>query len=255
MSLSSIGQACVPVGTKWSFTTRRVRRADVAGILADVGQAVSGDLVLGEIDQIGQHKKVQLADGRYSDSYPGDTVVLACGDRYAPDQFEAVAKLDADGADLVAGGGLVGHMRHAHARMARPTRIKPIGLLIDENRAVINVERYALPQKVAARKIAAIGVVGTAMNAGKTTAAASLAHGLGQAGYRVAAIKVTGTGAFGDFNAFVDAGAPVVADFTDAGMASTYRQPLHRIERGFNALLAHAVTPHATAAVRPIIGR
>ena len=48
----------------------------------------------------------------------------------------------------------------------------------------------------------------------------------------VAALKATGTGAFGDFNAYTDAGAGYVADFTDVGMVSTYRQPLSRIEAG-----------------------
>ena len=76
------------------------------------------------------------------------------------------------------------------------------------------------------------------MNSGKTTAVASLAHGLSAAGHRVAAIKATGTGAFGDFNAFVDTGARYVADFTDAGMVSTYLQPLDRIEAGLDTLLA-----------------
>jgi hypothetical protein len=47
----------------------------------------AGDLVFGEIIKIGQHKSIQLAQGRASQAYPGDLVVLACGDRYAPDQF------------------------------------------------------------------------------------------------------------------------------------------------------------------------
>ena len=41
-------------------------------------------------------------------------------------------------------------------------------------------------------------VAGTAMNAGKTTAAARLIKGLQRAGLRVGAAKVTGTGAGGD---------------------------------------------------------
>ena len=61
-----------------------------------------------------------------------------------------------------------------------------------------------------------------------------------RAGHRVAAVKVTGTGAFGDFNAYVDAGAHFVADFVDTGMATTYRQPLPRIVAATDTLLADA---------------
>ena len=87
------------------------------------------------------------------------------------------------------------------------------------------------------------------MNAGKTTAAASFAHGLTRSGCVVAALKVTGTGAFGDFNAYRDAGADVVADFTDVGMASTYRQPIDRIEAGFDTLLSYASDHGARIAI------
>ena len=240
LGLPLVPQPVVPQSAKWAFTTRRVARADVAGIESKVSHAVSGDLVLGQIVKVGQHKKIQLAEGRYSDTYLGDHVVVTCGDRYAPDQFEAVAELDPAGADLVAGGGIVGRMREAHDKMAPPTQIKPLGLLVDGDGEAINIARYALPDRPVSRDVAVIAVVGASMNAGKTTAAASLAHGLHRAGFRVAAIKATGTGAFGDFNAFRDAGIPVVADFTDAGMASTYRQPLERIERGFQSLLVHA---------------
>jgi len=252
-SLPSTPQHPVPASAKWAFTTRRVDRRDVSGMNDGVQNAVSGDLVLAQVTKIGQHKKAQLAEGRYSEFYPGDHVVLTCGDRYAPDQFEALAELSPDGADLIAGGGLVGRMREAHVRMAAPTRVKPLGLLTNRGGEVINISHYALRvehlPKSLHRELPVIGVVGASMNAGKTTAAASLAHGLSRAGYRVAALKVTGTGAFADFNAFRDAGAAVVADFTDAGMASTYRQPLDRIERGFTTLISHAATSGADVAV------
>ena len=61
--------------------------------------------------------------------------------------------------------------------MAPPTRIKPLGLLIDCEGEIINIARYALPSRPAPEGLIVIGVVGASMNAGKTTAAASLAHG------------------------------------------------------------------------------
>ena len=249
MDVTTICATVIPENAKWAFTTRRVIRRDVTAVLPNVENAVSGDLVLVQIVRIGQHKNIQLAEGRPSQSYVGDHVVLTCGDRYAPDQFEALGELDPEGADLIAGGGLVGRMQAAHARMGPPTQVKPIGLLVDAAGDVINIARYALPHDSMPSDMKVIVVVGGSMNAGKTTATASLAHGLSRAGFKVAAIKATGTGAFGDFNAFRDAGIGVVVDFTDAGMASTYRQPIDRIEYAFESLLAHASAQGAQIAV------
>jgi hypothetical protein len=87
------------------------------------------------------------------------------------------------------------------------------------------------------------------MNAGKTTAAAALIRGLTTAGVATAGLKATGTGAFGDVNAYADAGAAFVADFTEDGLASTYRQPVERVEAALDALLGHAVAEGCEAAV------
>jgi len=225
---------------KWAFSTRRVLRQDATLMTDDLASAVSGDLVLGRVEHIGSHKKIQLAEGRASVLYNGDLVVLACGDRYAPDQFEGLAELNPLGADMLAGGGVLGRMRHRHSRMSPPTRIAPLGLLTNTFGKVIKLQDYALEEMARPSGMIVIGVVGASMNSGKTTAVASLAHGFHRAGHKVAAIKATGTGAFGDFNAFVDTGVHFVADFTDAGMVSTYRQPLSKIEAGLNSLLAHA---------------
>jgi hypothetical protein len=125
----------------------------------------------------------------------------------------------------------------------------PLGLLGNASEKVINLADYALEEAAWPVGLTVIGIVGASMNSGKTTAAAGLAHGLGQAGHQVAAIKATGTSAFGDFNAFVDTGAQYVADFTDAGMVSTYRQPLARIAAGLDTLLAQAARHGCEVAV------
>jgi hypothetical protein len=82
-------------------------------------------------------------------------------------------------------------------------------------------------------------VAGTAMSAGKTTAAANLIKGLHRAGKRVGAAKVTGTGAGGDYWQMKDAGACEVVDFTDAGYASTYMLSAPEVEKVFLRLLSH----------------
>lgn len=239
----------VLVRAKWAFSTRRVPQNEAVLLDADLQNAASGDLIIGEVIQIGSHKRLQLTSGRNSELYIGDLVVLACGDRYAPDQFEGVAELDPDGADMLAAGGVIGRMRHRHGRMAAPTRILPLGRLANADGSILNLGEHGLQSLTRPASMTVIGVVGASMNSGKTTAVASLTHGLMRTGRRVAAIKGTGTGAFGDYNAFIDAGAAFVADFTDVGMVSTYRQPLARIASGIDTLLAHAAEAACDVAV------
>ncbi|MEM9724357.1 MAG: hypothetical protein AAF909_02710, partial [Pseudomonadota bacterium] len=234
---------------KWSFSTRRVDRQQARRLDGAVQKAMVGDLILCEIEKVGQHARTQLAEGRYSEHYPGDLVVLACGARYAPDQFEGVAEIRPDGADMLAAGGIVGHMRRANGQMSKPTRLKPLGRLLDAANGALNVAQFAVRPKESARRIPTFIVVGSSMNAGKTTTAASFVHGLARAGYRVAGMKATGTGAFGDYNAFSDAGASIVADFTDFGLPSTYLQPLHKLEAIFKDMTAYAAQSEADVAV------
>jgi hypothetical protein len=244
--LSSVSDA------KWTFSTRRVDRSAIAGMDTAFAAARPGDLILAQVESLGQHHRVQLSTGRPSLIYPGDTVVLACGARYAPDQFEGLAEIDPEGADLLAGGGCIGRMVSRNERIRNATRLLPMGRLLDIAGQPVNLSRFALPATNVARDIPVIVVLGTAMNSGKTLATTQLSLGLRRAGYKVAALKGTGTGAFGDLNEYADTGAHWVADFTDAGMVTTYREPLERVKAGLDLLLAHAAERGCEIAVMEI---
>lgn len=225
---------------KWSFSTRRVDHSQAYALDTDFVSTRPGDLILGNVLSIGQHQRIQLPSGRPSTLYPSDLVVLPCGARYAADQFEGVAEIDPEGCDMLAGGGCLGKMLARNARIKDPTRIKPLGRITNSRGQVLNVADFALPRASYRPVLPVIAVLGAAMNSGKTTATVALSHGLTRAGYQVAAIKATGTGAFGDYNDYIDTGAHVVADFTDAGMVTTYMESLERIKRGIDDLLWHA---------------
>jgi hypothetical protein len=72
-------------------------------------------------------------------------------------------------------------------------------------------------------------VVGSAMNAGKTTTSCAMVRGLVRAGLRVGAAKATGSGSGKDHWAYLDAGAATVTDFLDFGMPSTFGYPVERL--------------------------
>ena len=237
---------------KWTFSTRRVDCGLVAGTDTNFAAARPGDLILAQVDSLGQHKRVQLTTGRPSFIYPGDMIVLACGARYAPDQFEGLAEIDPAGADLLAGGGCIGRLVARNERIKSATRLLPMARLLDAAGMPLNLDRFALPATGRGTDIPVIFVLGTAMNSGKTLATAQLSLGLRRAGYKVAALKGTGTGAFGDFNEYADTGAHWVADFTDAGMVTTYREPLERVKQGLDLLLCHAADRGCDIAVMEV---
>lgn len=225
---------------KFAFTTRRVQRSALRELIRGDVTPHAGDLVLARVDEIGQHPRVELVDGRKAALFVGDEIVVCYGNRYAPDQFEAEVPGDLTPCDLIAGGGLAGRAVAMHEEMEAPTRLTPIGLLADEHGHRVNVARWALPPLERSHARAhTLAVVGTSMNSGKTTAGAFLSRGLVSAGCRVGTAKITGTGAGNDLWIMRDAGADPVLDFTDAGMASTYRVPVEQLELAFTTLTGH----------------
>jgi hypothetical protein len=127
-----------------------------------------------------------------------------------------------------------------HARMKNPTTIKPLGLLGDKKGSPINLSAWALKEPAKPEKRpTTIAVVGSSMNAGKTTTAASLIHGFVKSGFKVGAAKITGTGAGCDRWSMLDAGAAMVVDFTDAGFASTYLLSAPQVESILTKLTSH----------------
>ena len=234
---------------KRSFATRRVLLDEVASIDPTL-RPRAGDLTLARVTRVGQHSGLQQPDGRRATLFSGDEVIVAFGNRYAPDQFEALVPEDMGPCALAAGGGIAARVVASHARMKIPTQLLPLGVLCDREGRALNVGDFRLPRlDLPAQLPPVIVVAGTSMNAGKTTAAAQLVHGLTRAGLRVGAGKLTGTGACADTMLMRDAGARAVLDFTDAGLASTYLAPLEDIERSAEQIVAHLAASHIDAIV------
>lgn len=225
---------------KPSFATRRVDRDCIESLDIHASDLKSGDLVVARVTELGHHANIERPDGRRAKLFSGDEILVACGARYAPDQFEADAPEAVGPAELVAAGGIVGHVGCAHERMKPATQVTILGAACGGDGRRLTLVDHAVKTPPAPLTVPVIAVCGTAMNAGKTHAVASLARGLAVNGVRVAAIKVTGTGAGGDLWFFQDAGAAFVRDFTDAGFATTYRQPVTEILDGARRLCTEA---------------
>ncbi len=229
---------------KWAYTTRRIDRNQPFGLIENAAAPTLGDVVVARVAKIGQHKRIELTNGRKARLYPGDHVVVAYGNRYAPDQFEAVIPVTLGRCDLVAAGGVASKLTFKHGSMKAPTTIVPLGLLADENGTVVNLADHTLTPKVPENaRPPVIAVIGSSMNAGKTTTAANLIRGFSGSGLSVNAGKVTGTGAGGDTWSLKDAGARLVLDFVDAGHPSTYLITPAAVKQTLTTLLAHLHQP------------
>jgi hypothetical protein len=237
-------------GWKTPYAARRVPRGACRTLLTGEVTPRVGDLVLVRIDRLGQHKHLELACGRRARLFPGDEVVLAYGNRYAPDQFEAEVPSDMGPCHMVAAGGIAARVLSKHDRMSAATRVVPLGLLADDTGRTLNLARFALPsQPLPRHRPFTVAVVGTSMNAGKTETAAHIIRGLKRAGLRVGAAKVTGTGAGGDAWSMRDAGAFEVLDFGDVGLPSTYLESQDSVEEALCTRVAQLAADGAHAIV------
>lgn len=209
-------------GAKKSFITRNVDFSLVESLLEDQAPK-RGDLLLAQVERIRQHTRLEDVHGRRVHLYPGDEVIVAAGGRYASDQFEAEAPEALGPCHLVAAGGLAAVVKQRHARIKPATEITLLGVLGGRVGDAINLSRFAPLQRypVGQVDLPVLLVIGSDMNAGKTTTAAACIFGLRQLGLRVAGGKLTGTGAGPDYWRMKDAGAISVTDFLDAGLPST----------------------------------
>ena len=187
-----------------------------------------GDLVYGSVNYMGQHSTLENKQGRIHTIYDGFRAVFVYGNRYAPDAFEGFVPEDLDTkADLLSRSGIVGRMNRKNTNVLGCTKIKVLGYVCDRQGNVINTRKYRLlpfaetpgPSHSPAKMIA---VVGTAMNTGKSRAAATCCWALSTMGYKVNACKVTGTASLKDILLMQDCGAANVADFSYLGQPSTY---------------------------------
>jgi hypothetical protein len=225
---------------KAAFTTRRVVPEAIASLVSGAVRPRSGDLVLARIVQLGHHRHIEQPNGRRAMLHDDDEIIVTYGDRYATDQFESQVPATLANTQLVASGGIASEVLSRSTAVRRATEIEPLGLLGDAKGRPLNIQDFSLqpvsPQVPRPRTIA---VLGTAMNSGKTTAVHCLVNGFSKAGVRVGATKATGTGSGNDYWCMLDAGAHIMLDFTDVGLASTYRQPMNVVEAKFGELVDH----------------
>lgn len=227
---------------KQSFVTRRVEQDAMATLIKGPLRPRTGDLALAQVERIHFQRRLELTCGRKATLEPGDKIIVAYGDRYATDQFEAEVPLDLGTTNLVATGGIASRMLSRNGGIRQASIICPLGLIGDGDGMPLNLSHFAAsPPPLPDRRPLVIAVLGTSMNSGKTTINYSMVNGLRRAGHRPGVAKITGTGSGGDYWLMVDAGAHAVVDFTDAGYAATYKLSIPQIEYILQNLIAQLI--------------
>ena len=220
---------------KFSFVTRGL--GSRALTIAHARQrSAQGDLVVARVEALGQHDCLEDRYGRRVRLYGGDLVVGAYGNRYATDFYEGYVPAGPQ-THLLTAGGVIGTVASAHVRCGKPTVLEVIGALADGSGTPLRLADLARPAPPAADpRPATLVVVGSGMNAGKTTTAAGVIRGWARAGLRVGAGKATGSGSGKDRWVYVDAGAHSVLDFLDFGMPSTFGYPADHLVATMHAI-------------------
>lgn len=242
----------MPSPAKWSYVTRRVDRNRDFCLGTAVFPPRLGDLVVAKVISLGNHHHLEDAYGRRCRLCPGDLIVGAHGNRYASDYYEGYLSAGPT-VHLLTAGGVIGSVASTHARYAEPTVLEVIGALADAQGKALSLDQFSLPMVPAeAPRLGTLVVVGSAMNAGKTTTAAAIVRGWVLAGLHAGAGKVTGSGSGKDRWSYLDAGATHVCDFLDFGMSSTFGYPLERLQRTLMAIRDTLVNAGAHAVVLEI---
>lgn len=234
-----LSSGLIPSAARWSWACRVLPALNGISLTEFPSRRPQpGDLALVEVEAIGSHERITTKDNQRLRIYPGDPLVGVFGNRYATDAYEAVIR-DGGNLSLLTAGGMIGTVLSRHRSISKPTTLRMVGYLTGPRGEILNLPKLAFaPAKPLNAVRNLIGVVGTGMNAGKTTSCVHLIKSLSSRGLQVAAIKLTGSVSNRDQDEMKAAGAVKVLDFSDYGFPSTYLADKETILSIFDTMMA-----------------
>lgn len=221
-----------------------IRRLDIpwSSYQMVYGKGREGNLVVVEVKTgYGYRTEIENQKGRDERIYQSDRFVSVLANRHSGTSESG--DIPAEGIDIHAGqelhllsaGGVVGIKSGMPGRGQEPLALKPLGLVVDQDKPVDLIELSGGHHEVLAPSAPIIVVCGTSAEVGKTTTAAGLIRAFSNEGLQVAGTKFSGTGRLRDILSLRDAGAIPWFDFPDVGLATTYTST-ERFTRGIYTL-------------------
>lgn len=193
------------------------------------------------LDDKDVYNQLEGADGVFRTIRKGQTLVGALGERQALKGYSGRIPRHVQPGDVLHVqnmGGILGRVAMSHPDLGPALRVEVLGAVLTGDPA-----RHARIQDTAIEPVEALTVSaplvmvsGTAMNTGKTFAAAALVGGLTARGLRVAAAKLTGAALQRDVRAMVAEGAVASASFIEAGAVATTGRDMVPVAKG---IIAH----------------
>lgn len=220
---------------------------DKNAVLGDEIPAEAGTIVAGRIlNAKTTYNTLEDVHGRMVALHPGDVVAGALGHRDALYGYSGrVPKKVAVGDELqlLNIGGVIGSGAKATPGLGEPFKIEVLGSVLrfpylgTRVGVPAQVQQAALPHRSLPAKLPpVVALVGTCMDAGKTTAASVIIGELNRAGHRIAAGKLTGVSLRRDVLQMHDCGADAISIFTDFGVVTTNEQ---NVLSAAHAAIAH----------------
>jgi hypothetical protein len=187
------------------------------------------------------YNQLEGADGVFRTVVAGQTLVGALGERQALKGYSGRIPRHIAPGDILHVqnmGGILGRVQNEHPDLGPALRVEVLGaVLVGDPPRHARIQDTAIePVETLTASAPLVMVSGTAMNTGKTFAAAALVGGLTARGLRVAAAKLTGAALQRDVRAMVAQGAIASASFTEAGAVATTGRDMVPIAKG---LIAH----------------
>lgn len=193
------------------------------------------------------YNQVEDLTGRMVPLRDGDVLAGVLGSRRALRGYAGVvpeALAAGDTVHVLNLGGVLGRCTSVNPEFGAPFEAEVLGAVLtfppggDRVGRPAEIRTGSIP---AADRLAlrapVVYVAGTCMDSGKTVASTEIVRGLGRAGMRVAAAKLTGVSLRRDTLSMCDAGAIEGLSFNDAGVVSTREDESARVAKGlFNRL-------------------
>lgn len=186
---------------------------------------VSGDLVVASVREVNPaYPGLELADGSEMVLEKGNILIGVLGSRRAllgfsgrvPASLEVGQPLH-----LLNKGGVIGECTAFNRSLEWPTSLEYLGTVARDKKAV-NLKQYAHPLfEGALPEVPMVMILGTCMNAGKTTVARQVIDVFTHRGLKINAGKVAGVACRRDVLSMQKCGAEKVMSFQDFGVPSS----------------------------------
>ena len=235
---------------KIASVTQRLQ-LDRSAVLTEDIPAAEGTVIAARVlNAKTRYNTLEDVHGRMVTLHPGDVIAGALGHRDALYGYSGHVPAQVEPGDtlqLLNLGGVIGTGAVTSPETGEPFALEVLGCVLEfpyvGKRVGVpaRIARGALPSEPLPGTLPpVVCLLGTCMDAGKTTAAAAIIGELSRGGQRVAAGKLTGVSLRRDVLHMADCGAVATAVFTDFGVVTTSEQNALPAARSLVAHLADA---------------